>query len=454
MIRLIREREQFRYEKMVYPLALFALAMILVGLCVDGVEQVRQGLWCIITSQDVLITDYMEIAGPGAALVNAGLVMLISLILLYISADPFNGFTLVTVGLMAGFSLFGKNIANIWPVLLGTLLYARLKHEPFSKYVNVALLATALSPLVSFMAMSGAENQLLIGVLTGVAIGFLIPPLSAYTFQVQNGMNLYNVGFSCGLLAMMMVPVLKAFGMEPTTANFWSTQYKLPLAVGVVILCAGLICGGVIGWGRRAVRQYRRLLRTSGRAPSDYLRAFGPGAVLINMGVNGLLAAGYILLIGGDLNGPTMGGIFTIMGFSAYGKHAGNILPVMGGVLLGSLFNHVPTTAPALQLAGLFGTTLAPFSGVFGWPFGVLAGFIHSSVVLHAGLPLEGMNLYNNGFSGGLIAMVLYPVLTALVRHRKPVFQDEEYYDAFERDEPLEESELDAHQNDDTPMPY
>ena len=141
------------------------------------------------------------------------------------------------------------------------------------------------------------------------------------------------------------------------------------------------------------------------------------------------------------------------MGFSAYGKHAVNILPVMLGVLLGSVINHVSTTAAGLQLAGLFGTTLAPFSGVFGWPYGVLAGFIHSSVVLHAGLPLEGMNLYNNGFSGGLIAMVLYPVLTALVRHRKPVFQDEEYYDAFEMDEPLGEDDLDAHQYDDTPMP-
>ena len=70
---------------------------------------------------------------------------------------------------------------------------------------------------------------------------------------------------------------------------------------------------------------------------------------------------------------------------------------------------------------------------------------------LHAGLPLEGMNLYNNGFSGGLIAIVLYPVLTSLVRHRRPVLQEEDYFAAMEEDGPLEEDELDTRRSDDPP---
>jgi hypothetical protein len=222
----------------------------------------------------------------------------------------------------------------------------------------------------------------------------------------------------------------------------------------MAVVCVGLIAWALVFYGKEAVRGYRHLLHTTGRAPSDYLRTFGTGPVLLNMGVNGLLAMGYVLFTGGDLNGATLGGIFTVMGFSAYGKHARNIVPVMVGVLLGSLLNNVPWATPALQLAGLFGTTLAPFSGLFGWPFGVLAGFLHSSVVLYAGLPLEGFNLYNNGFSGGLVAMVLYPVLTALVRHRKPSFQDEEYFDTFEQDGPLPEEKLDAHKDDDKKMPH
>ena len=57
---------------------------------------------------------------------------------------------------------------------------------------------------------------------------------------------------------------------------------------------------------------------------------------------------------------------------------------------------------------------------VFGWPAGVVAGFLHSAVVLQAGSVLAGVNLYNNGYSGGLIAIVLFPTVMAIFRHRKP----------------------------------
>ena len=181
-------------------------------------------------------------------------------------------------------------------------------------------------------------------------------------------------------------------------------------------------------------------MSTTGRAPSDYLRMFGAGPVLVNTGVNGLLGMAYIFIVGGQLNGPTLGGIFTIMGFSAFGKHARNITPVMVGVALGAYGMHYTPDYPALQLAGLFGTTLAPISGHFGWPFGIMAGFIHSALVLQTGGPVAGLNLYNNGFSGGLIAIVLYPTITAIVRHRNPKLRDQDYYDLFEESDPIDVS--------------
>ena len=46
------------------------------------------------------------------------------------------------------------------------------------------------------------------------------------------------------------------------------------------------------------------------------------------------------------------------------------------------------------------------------------------------------MNLYNNGFSGGLIAIVLYPTITAIWKRRRPVLRDEDYYDLFEENIP------------------
>lgn len=419
--------------------ALFGALLVLFGLCQDTPAGILRGMGVILTTEDVLITDYIAIAGMGAAFVNAGLVTLISVLLIKLVKDPVNGATLVTLGLMAGFSLFGKNILNIWPIMAGTGLYALLKGETFAHHVNLALRATALSPVVSFMAVRFSPW---LGVGMGLVIGFVMPPVAEHAHRVQNGMNLYSLGFSCGLVAMMLVPAFKAFGLEPQSAHHWSTGNNRTLGLALAMLCLGFIGLGLIREPGRALKKYWALLRTSGRAPSDYIRTFTPGPVLVNMGVDGLIATGYIVLTGGDLNGATIGAIFTIIGFSGYGKHAFNILPVMGGVLLGSLANHVDPNSSSLQLAGLFGTTLAPFAGVFGWPFGVLAGLLHSSVVLQAGLPLEGMNLYNNGFSGGLVAIVLYPILTSLVKRRRPVLMEEDLFAMFDEDAPQSPDEL------------
>ena len=434
---------QKRYDKIFPGTICFSLGLMLLGVLMDDASQIPAGLFRIVTMQDLLITDYVYIAGPGAALVNAGLVTIISICIIRFSGDPYNGFTIVEMGLMAGFSLFGKNVLNIWPIILGTWLYARYQREPFSKYASVALLATSLAPLVSYMALGSIHASIPLGILTGIIIGFILPSLSAYTYKIQNGMNLYNMGFACGLFAMMVVPILTAFGDQPDSVLYWAEGYNKTFIVILGIMCVsaillGLFATSVPPWAVWA--GYRRLLSTTGRAPSDYLRMFGAGPVMLNIGFNGILGILYVLIIGGDLNGPTVGGIFTIMGFSAFGKHPFNITPVMIGVALGAYGMHYTPDYPALQLAGLFGTTLAPIAGHFGWPFGILAGFIHSALVLQTGSPVAGLNLYNNGFSGGLIAIVLYPTITAIWKHRRPTLRDEDYYDLFEESAPIDTS--------------
>ena len=442
-----------RYDRIFPGTIAVSVLLMLLGVALDDPANILPGLYHIVTMQDLLITDYVYIAGVGATLINSGLVTIISVCIIKFSGDPFNGFTLVEVGLMAGFSLFGKNLLNIWPIILGTWLYARYQKEPFAKYASVGLLATSLAPLVSYMALGSIHASLPLGILTGIIIGFILPSLSAYTYKIQNGMNLYNMGFACGLLAMMIVPVLTAFGDKPDSVLYWAEGYNGTFAIILGVLCVTFILAGFFGTGAPAWAVwagYRRLLSTTGRAPSDYLRMFGAGPVLINVGVNGLLGMGYIFLVGGDLNGPTLGGIFTIMGFSAFGKHAFNILPVMIGVALGAYGMHYTPDYPSLQLAGLFGTTLAPIAGHFGWFYGILAGFIHSALVLQTGGPVAGLNLYNNGFSGGLIAIVLYPTITAIARHRRPKLRDEDYYDLFEESEPIDTSRWRTHSKDHT----
>lgn len=439
-VHLHHHHTHFRYEKMFPVLWAYAALLAAAGFLLDSPADIMNGLVSIILSEDALITDYILIAGPGAALVNSAIVTAISICVLYVADDILNGMTLVVIGLMSGFSLFGKNFLNIWPILIGTWLYTRYRKEPLGAFANIGLMATALSPIVSYIALDNGWGHPLLGIGAGLLIGFVMPPLAAYTYRIQNGMNLYNVGFACGLLAFIFVPLMSSLGADPTTYYRWASGYDTIFSILLAGLCLLLILSGLFldhrpFWAVWA--GYRRLLQTSGRAASDYLRMFGHSVVMINAGINGLIGTAFILAIGGDLNGPTIGGILTIMGFSAFGKHAFNILPLMAGVVLGGAVMHWSLSDPAVQLACLFCTTLAPVSGYFGWPYGVLAGFLHSSVVLYTGSPVAGMNLYNNGFSGGLVAIVLYPAIIAIARRRKPVLQEEDYFEQLEHDEPI-----------------
>ncbi len=274
--------DSMRYDRMYALLWIYTAALALFGLFLGPLDQILPGLATIVLTEDALITDYVLIAGPGAALINSALVTAVTLVMLRLSHEPFNGFSLVVVGLMSGFSLFGKNLVNIWPILLGAWLYAKLRREPFGKYVPTGLLSTALAPVISYIALDNGWGTPLLGGLAGVLIGFILPPLSAYTYKIQNGMNLYNMGFACGLLAFILIPLISSMGATPTTRYHWAEGYNLLFGLALGFFCAalfllGLLCSGRPAWASWA--GYRRLLLTSGRAPSDYLRMFGAGPV-------------------------------------------------------------------------------------------------------------------------------------------------------------------------------
>lgn len=116
----------------------------------------------------------------------------------------------------------GKNPVNTWPIVLGTWLYAKSRKEPFGKYAAVALLSSALGPVISYIILDNGWGTPVLGVATGLMIGFVMPSLSAYTYKIQNGMNLYNVGFACGLMAMLLVSLMSSFGAEPEVSYLWA----------------------------------------------------------------------------------------------------------------------------------------------------------------------------------------------------------------------------------------
>ncbi len=233
----------------------------------------------------------------------------------------------------------------------------------------------------------------------------------------HKGYSLYNVGFASGIIATVIVSLFKSFGIETASRLIWSSGRNRVFLCILGILFGSMILSGLIFGGREAVKGYFSLLAYSGRG-IDYLKECGGPATVINMGVNGLFATLFVAAVKGDLNGPTIGGIFTIVGFSATGKHIRNIFPIMFGVFAASLTKEWHINDPSPMLALLFSTTLAPIAGEFGVLAGLIAGYLHSSVALNVGIVYGGMNLYNNGFAGGIVAIFMVPVIQSIIDHR------------------------------------
>jgi hypothetical protein len=193
----------------------------------------------------------------------------------------------------------------------------------------------------------------------------------------------------------------------------WTSGNDLVLAILLLFLLISTILGGIY-LDRRGLAKLNIIFRLSGQTPTDFINEVGIGTTLINMGLSGLIGLAYLLLVKADLNGPTLGGIFTIVGFAAFGKHPKNIIPIMVGVFIASLAKPWNASDASITLTALFGTSLAPIAGRFGWHWGIVAGFIHSSAALSISSINAGLNLYSNGFAAGIVAAVLVPILLAI----------------------------------------
>lgn len=400
-----------------------AASLLIAGFVIDTPENIFRGLYAFLTCPDTLITDYFVIGSIGAALVNAGLVTAISIALTLLIKTPYTGSTIAMMFLMAGFSLFGKNPFNILPFFLGVWLYAKRHGQPMARYTNAALFSTALAPVVSEIMLEWISHPLLglIGAtLGGAAIGFLIIPLAEHSFSCHMGYSLFNYGFAGGLIALLIASVSQGMGVPIETVMIWNKGVPasiLNYMVGLIIVL--FISGALLT--HRSPYEYKLIFRHSGRAPTDFVITDGIGVTIMNMGAMGIVSLGYVLLIGGDLNGPVVGAVLTAIGFGAAGEHPKNTIPVIFGVWLASKVFVPLNTDPGMLLAALFGTALAPIAGHFGPFWGVVAGFMHAAVVLVVGAPCGGYNLYNNGFSAGLVALVMVSVLEgfSVLRHKK-----------------------------------
>ncbi|MGH7787759.1 MAG: DUF1576 domain-containing protein [Candidatus Binatia bacterium] len=396
----------------------YAAAFVVFGFVVDGPGPVLHGLGEILTTRDALLTDYFGVGGIGAGCVNAGLLTLCAAFVYHWVGAKMTGAAVACLFLVLGFGLFGKNLLNVWSIVLGVSLYARFRREDFAGHINTAFFGAALAPVFSEILFSTSlplQVRLPLAVATSLLIGFILAPVAAQLFKAHMGFTLYNMGFTAGIVGTVIVALYKSYGFVPDPVMIWTTGNNRLLGSFLAALFASMVAAGLY-LDRALPRQLTRIMAASGQAPSDFIALAGFWPTLANMGLTGAIGTLYVLLVGSDLNGPIIGAILCIVGFSAYGKHPRNIVPIMAGVFLGSLAKPWNAADPSITLAALFGTTLAPIAGRFGWQWGIVAGFVHSSAAQSVGVVHAGLNLYNNGFAAGIVASVLAPIILAVTR--------------------------------------
>jgi len=409
------------------------LAFIGIAFSVDNPSTIYEGFLRIISSRSILVTDYLEIGGIGATLLNVAIVGLSSLIMLISSRIKPSGAIIMALWITAGFAFFGKNVFNMIPLTLGVWCYAKYKKEPFANYTLASLLVATLSPVVSeisFLGMFSLPVEVCLGVFIGFLVGFIFPPISSHMVRAHGGYDLYSMGFAGGLIATIIATTAYSMGYEIVPAEFWSSGNNVILSImlysfALMMIICGLFAGDdgnsfktPIQNAKRNLSDYLKFHRHSGRLITDFYFLY-KNSIYINMGVLCAFATTVVLLLGAELSGIVIAAIFTMVGFAGFGKHILNILPVMIGAVISASLNQYDLISPANVAAILFSTALAPMAGQFGWYWGVVSGFLHVSVAMFVGELNGGLNLYNNGFAAGLVAMFLLPVVTVSEKMRR-----------------------------------
>jgi hypothetical protein len=403
-----------QHSRLLILLSLFLAALFITGIIAEGPSAAFRGFVQLQVHPGRLINDFFQAAGIGGTLVNAALTGAVALALIAAVKVQLSGPTYAAVFTIVGFGLFGKTPLNILPIILGVYLASLAARTKFQEYILIALFGTALGPIVSFLTFEFGLTGLpavLAGIAGGTFTGFFLPAAAISILHLHQGYNLYNMGFTCGFIALFAASLARAAGHPAVPDMLWHTSSS-PLLVWLVpVLSLLLILAGILDSGKDTVKQLLEIQKIPGRLPSDFMDMASTGGALVNSGLLGLAGSAYVLAVGGDFNGPVIGGLLTVMGFGAFGNQLKNSWPIVLGIILSTLLFGQKLSAPGPLLAALFGTTLAPLAGQFGILTGMLAGFIHLFMVLQTALWQGGINLYNNGFAGGLTATLIVAVI-------------------------------------------
>lgn len=396
----------------------FGIALIILAFIFARPSEIFSGLGIILTSPSILLTDYVALAGIGATLFNAGMMTLFSYGLVKLIKMNITGPVFAGILTIAGFSFFGKNILNTSIIFLGVFLYSRFKKTSLRSVIVIMLFSSGLAPLSSLVIFGLGINLFIsipLGLAVGILSGFVIMELAPHVIKFHNGYDLYNVGFAGGIIAILAYSIINLSSYSYTPQILYTNEYHLTLTLICIGICLVFMISGFIA-NKSSFKEYKNILKKSGRAITDFTRKNREGIALFNSGFTGLLVMGVSILLGVKMSGPIFGAVLTVVGFGCFGKHPKNVWPPMLGVILGGIIFGIEFTSIGFGLALIFSTTLAPIAGEYGIIPGVIAGLIHLPGVMNIGSIHGGIILYSNGFAAAFVAVFMNMIMLSFER--------------------------------------
>lgn len=411
----------------------------------EGFEIFKNYYYILITPSK-LVTDYFNVGGLGSTFLNAAICGLFVNLAIVLTKTKTTPTVLASYFLVVAHCFYGLNILNFIPPFLGVFVYSIVRKQKFCENLHIANFATSLAPFVSEFLFRytisdyafGQVHITVLGVvlalLFGIFAGFIVPALLPGTTRMHKGFNLYKAGLAIGLLGLFVYALLyKNFGfsspeiIQRNNVLYLKNQKLFEYFINgffafmfIVTLVLGFMKND------KSFSGYKKLLADSGH-DINFVEEFGSGLTFINVGLYGIMILIYINLIclfteGVGFTGPTTGVIIAAITFTACGQHPKNVFPIIVGYIVHYLLSYFISYVVGFELGwslssqnyinGLaFATGLCPLAGKYGIKVGVIAGFVCSIICSSTAAMHGGFVLYNGGFSAGLTAMILVPIL-------------------------------------------
>ena len=414
--------------------AFVTLCFLVAAVCMPDRSNMFTGLWNILSQPSKISANYFAMGGFAATFLNMGLVAALSLGLFLVFRGTPNNVSTLAFLLTTGFGSWGINIINIWPTVLGVVVYGLVKKEKQGTLVNAMLFSTGIAPLITELmiryltpdAVGFSWQGILLSLFVGLVIGFFLPAGLAHSPKVHKGFDLYSAALPIGMTAFLLNAILyKTMGrslpqalsdLDAATMQVSSTQITNIFCItvfGLMVVFAFLL-------GCKP-KDYWQLLKDPALV-TNFSSTYGNATFLMNAGVFGLFILGYYNLIGANFNGITFGIIFCMAATCNSGSHPGNVWPIMLGyfvasVVFGWLSKLVggdftlAINAQAIMVGLCYANGLSPIADKYGWRYGFIAAVLHYLLVTSVPTLHGGYCLYNGGFTAALICLILVPEL-------------------------------------------